>query len=278
MSEEDQPMYRSCLFVPGDRPERFEKALAAGPDLVVLDLEDAVLPAAKPAAREHVRSFLRGGGRAAVRVNGAGTPWHEEDVGLLAEPGAIAAMLPKAEQPEALARFAASVREGCAVLPLVESALGIWNALELARVAGVTQLAFGSVDFQLDAGIAGGDDEFEALLYARSRLVLASAAAGIAAPIDGVTVALDDSRVLERDVARARRLGFGGKLCIHPRQIAGVHAGFAPSEAELAQARLIVAAADAAGANGAIRLDGKLIDRPVAERARALLAQGGDDV
>lgn len=273
MTEEDQSMYRSCLFVPGDRPERFGKALAAGADLVVLDLEDAVLPEAKPAAREHVRTFLRGGARAAVRVNGSGTPWHEEDVGLLSEPSVAAVMLPKAEDAETLARFAASVPEGCKVIPLVESALGIWNALELARVAKVAQLAFGSVDFQLDAGIVGDDDDFEALLYARSRLVLASAAAGIAAPIDGVTVALDAEGILERDVARARKLGFGGKLCIHPRQIAGVHAGFAPSETELAHARRIVAAADAAGANGAIRLDGKLIDRPVAERARALLAQ-----
>lgn len=264
-------MYRSCLFTPADRPERFEKALATGADLVVLDLEDAVLPEAKEVARENVRSFLRAGGRAGVRVNGVGTPWHESDMSLLREGGLCAAMLPKAENAADLARFAAAAPVGCAVIALVESALGIWTARELAAVAGVTQLAFGSVDFQLDAGIPDAAEDDAPLLYARSRLVLASAIAGIAAPIDGVTVALDDTDVLRRDVARARQLGFGGKLCIHPKQIAPVHEGFAPSAEELAQARAIVAAAEASGAEGAIRLNGKLIDRPVVMRARRLL-------
>ncbi|MFC0341686.1 aldolase/citrate lyase family protein [Paracoccus niistensis] len=145
------------------------------------------------------------------------------------------------------------------------------SALELARSPRVIQLAFGSVDFQLDAGIPDDDPE-RAMLYARSRLVLASAAAGIAAPIDGVTLDLDNPARIADDVARSRALGFGGKLCIHPRQITAVHDGFAPGAAELARARAIVAAADAAGAAGAIRLDGKLIDRPVAERARRILS------
>lgn len=264
-------MFRSCLFTPADRPERFAKALATGADLVVLDLEDAVQPDAKDAAREQIRAFLRNGGRAGVRVNGVGTPWHEKDLSLLQEPGLCALMLPKAEEAADLARLAAVLPAGCALIALVESALGVWNARDLAAVPGVTQIAFGSVDFQLDAGIPDSEDDYDALLHARARLVLASAVAGIAAPMDGVTVALDDAAILRRDVARARGLGFGGKLCIHPRQIGPVHEGFAASEAEIAQARAIVAAADAAGANGAIRLHGKLIDRPVAERARRLV-------
>ncbi|MEZ5883492.1 MAG: CoA ester lyase [Paracoccaceae bacterium] len=263
-------MFRSCLFTPADRPERFAKALATGADLVVLDLEDAVQPDAKDAAREQIRAFLRNGGRAGVRVNGVSTPWHEKDLSLLQEPGLCALMLPKAEEAADLARLAAVLPAGCALIALVESALGVWNARDLAAVQGdADRLRVGR--FQLDAGIPDSEDDYDALLHARARLVLASAVAGIAAPMDGVTVALDDAAILRRDVARARGLGFGGKLCIHPRQIGPVHEGFAASEAEIAQARAIVAAADAAGANGAIRLHGKLIDRPVAERARRLV-------
>lgn len=268
-------MFRSCLFVPADRPDRFAKALAAGADLVILDLEDAVQPEAKVAARDHLRIFLQGhsGGRVGVRLNAAGTEWFPDDLSLLDSPALAAAMLPKAETAEMLAQVAARLHCGAGLIPLAETALGIWNALELARAPRVIQLAFGSVDFQLDAGLPD-DDPDRAMLYARSRLVLASAAAGIAAPIDGVTVDLDDPARTAADVAQSRALGFGGKLCIHPRQIAPVHEGLAPSPAELTRARAIMAAADAAGAAGAIRLDGKLIDRPVAERARRMLAGG----
>lgn len=268
-------MFRSCLFVPADRPDRFAKALAAGADLVILDLEDAVQPAAKPEAREQVRSFLQDGpgGRVGVRLNAAGTEWFDDDLSLLASPALAAAMLPKAETAGTLALVGARLQGNAGLIPLAETALGIWNALELARAPRVIQLAFGSVDFQLDAGLPD-DDPDRAMLHARSRLVLASAAARIAAPIDGVTVDLDDPARIAADVAQSRALGFGGKLCIHPRQIAAVHEGLAPSPAELARARAIVAAADAAGAAGAIRLDGKLIDRPVAERARRMLSGG----
>jgi len=259
--------HRSYLFVPGDRPERFDKALAAGADVTVLDLEDAVKPEQRDAARRAIRDWLSAGGRAAVRVNGIGTEWHAEDAKLLALPGVTLAMLPKAEDAAALAQFVAGLRPDLPVTPLIETAEGIFEARALARVKNVLQLAFGSVDFQLDAGIEGEDDE---LLFARSQLVLASAAAGIAPPVDGVTVALDDAERLTAETRRARRLGFGGKLCIHPRQVAIVHQAFAPDAAEIARARAIVAAADGAEA-GAIRLDGKLIDRPVVERARRVL-------
>lgn len=268
-------MFRSCLFVPADRPDRFAKAAAAGADLVVLDLEDAVLPVAKDASRENIRSYLENGvgdARIGVRINAAGSEWFERDRSLLSSPRLAAVMLPKSETSEVLECLAARLGEGVALVPLVETALGIWNALDIARAPRVVQLAFGSVDFALDAGI--GDDD-RAMLYARSRLVLASAAAGIAPPLDGVTVDLDDPARIAADVAQARGLGFGGKLCIHPRQIAPVHDGLAPTQAELNHARAIVAAADAAGAAGAIRLDGKLIDRPVAERARRVLVGGG---
>ena len=139
----------------------------------------------------------------------------------------------------------------------------------MAEAPRVERLAFGSIDFRLDAGI---DGEAEELLYARSRLVLASRVAGILPPLDGVTAALDDPDRLAEDVDHARRLGFGGKLCIHPKQIEAVNRGFVPSEAEALWARRVLEAAGAAGME-VVRFEGEMIDRPVIERARGILAR-----
>jgi citrate lyase subunit beta / citryl-CoA lyase len=251
---------RSYLFVPGNRPERFANALASGAGAVILDLEDAVPPEAKPAARKTVCQWLaEHPGAAWVRINGADTEFFADDVRALAEVRASGAMLPKAES---------ALELRMPVIALIESAVGLWNALEIARGPQVERLAFGSVDFQLDAGIQGDD---EALLYARSQLVLVSRIARIASPIDGVTVQIGDATRLERDVARARDLGFGAKLCIHPNQVELVERGFAPTDEELRWARAVVSAFEQAAGN-AVRLEGKLIDLPVLERARRLLA------
>ncbi len=263
-------MKRSYLFVPGNRPERFAKAIASGAGAVILDLEDAVPPEGKPAARDAVCQWLRdNGGAGWVRVNGTDTEFFEDDVRALAGIPLGGVMLPKAESAAQLQRLAGLIAApALPVIPLVESAIGLWNALEIARAAQVDRLAFGSIDFQLDAGIQGED---EALLYARSRLVIVSRIARIASPADGVTVQIGDAAQLERDVARARALGFGAKLCIHPNQIAAVERGLAPSEADLRWARAVIDASDRA-AGSAVRLDGKLIDLPVVERARRMLA------
>ncbi|MCD8537114.1 MAG: CoA ester lyase [Burkholderiaceae bacterium] len=258
----------SYLFVPGDRPERFDKAVAAGADLVILDLEDAVLPDHKAQARQEVAKWLAAGGQACVRVNAIGTEWHDDDVAMLAKHAPLAVMLPKAEGASEMAAFVARLPAHTPVLPLIESALGLWQVLEVAQVKGVQRLAFGSVDFQVDTGIQG---EGQALLYARSRIVLASAVAKLLPPIDGVTVAIDNPEQLAADVAAARDLGFGAKLCIHPRQVDVVNKGFAPSVQELSWARSVVDAANQSDALGAIRLDGKLIDKPVVDRAKRLL-------
>jgi citrate lyase subunit beta/citryl-CoA lyase len=251
---------RSYLFVPGNRPERFAKAIASGAGAVILDLEDAVPPEGKAAAREAVCQWLRShAGAAWVRINGAETEFFEEDLRALAAVQIRGVLLPKAESPPELEM---------PVIPLIESAAGLWNALQVARGPRVERLAFGSVDFQLDAGIQGED---EALLFARSQLVLVSRIARLAAPIDGVTVQIGDAARLERDVARSRALGFGAKLCIHPNQIELVERGFAPTQDELRWARAVVSAFDRAAGN-AVRLEGKLIDLPVVERARRLLA------
>jgi citrate lyase subunit beta/citryl-CoA lyase len=244
------------LFVPGDRPDRFAKAVASGADVVILDLEDAVAPADKEAARADVGAWLGAGGRAMVRINAPGTPWFASDVEVLTR-YAVPVMVPKAENPGALAGF----RE---VTALVETALGVERASELAAVASVRRLAFGAVDLGAQLGVDPADRE--AFAYARSRLVLASAAAGLEPPVDVVTTDLTDPDRLLGDVTYARRLGFGAKLCIHPRQIEVVRAGFAPTEAELAWARKIVMAGESVST-----VDGQMVDRPVLERARRLL-------
>jgi len=251
---------RSYLFVPGNRPERFAKAAASGAGAVILDLEDAVPPEAKAEARNAVCNWLCEHENAAwVRINGHDTEFFEDDLRALAGVAVPGVMLPKAEAPLEL---------GMPVIPLIESAVGLWNALQVARGPRVERLAFGSVDFQLDAGIEGED---QALLYARSQLVLASRIARLASPIDGVTVHIGDAARLAQDVARARDLGFGAKLCIHPNQIEPVERGFAPTEAERRWAQAVVSASEQARGS-AVRLEGKLIDLPVVERARRLLA------
>jgi citrate lyase subunit beta/citryl-CoA lyase len=258
---------RSFLFVPGNRPERFDKACAAGADAVILDLEDAVAPGGKAAARNAVLQWLRAGGRGWLRLNGTETDWHRDDLALLDLDGVLGVMLPKAESAAQLVELASRLRPGVPLVPLIETALGLWNARELAAAQGVQRLAFGSVDYQFDLGIQGDEEE---LLHARSQLVLASRVAGALAPIDGVTVAIDDLDLLQGDVARARRLGFGGKLCIHPKQVAWVQVGLRPPPADVEWARRVIAAADAA-AHDAVRLDGKLVDLPVIARARVVL-------
>ncbi|HEY1392622.1 MAG TPA: CoA ester lyase, partial [Methylibium sp.] len=226
---------RSYLFVPADRPERFDKALAAGADAVILDLEDAVAPEAKDGARRSLADWLQraSSARVVLRINGADTAWFEDDLALCTAAGSVTTvMLPKAERPEDLARIAAAA-PGRALLPLIETAVGFDNMRSLAQAPGVERLVFGSIDFQLDLGIAG---EGEELLFFRSQMVLASRLANLAPPVDGVSTAIADVEPLQAEARRARRLGFGAKLCIHPKQVAIVNESFSPSAEELAWA------------------------------------------
>lgn len=260
---------RSYLFVPGNRPDRFAKAQQSRADAIILDLEDAVQSTAKDQAREAVAAWLSPEQSAYVRINGMGTPWFERDLEVVGMPGVLGIVLPKTEEPEQIAQVAACLTDQARVLPLLETAYGVWNVLALAQAPRVERLAFGSIDFQLDLGITGEQEE---LLYARSRLVLASRVAGILPPLDGVTATLNDLARLRSDVEHARRLGFGGKLCLHPKQLETVRRGFAPTASEIAWARRVLEAAEAAN-GGALQLDGQMVDLPVIERARAILAQ-----
>ena len=255
------------LFVPGDRPERFAKAASSGADAIILDLEDAVAPDAKDRARAAVRSFLEGGGPAVVRVNAVDTPWFADDTSALTGVAPAGIVLPKAEDAQALQEMAARF-PGAMLLPLVETAKGFAALSRLAATtASIGRFVFGTIDFQVDLGIEG---EGEELLAFRSELVLRSRLAEIAPPVDGVSLSIDDPDGLSFESRRARRLGFGGKLCIHPRQVPVVAAVFRPSDDEVQRALRIVEAADTSR-SGVVVVDGRMVDRPVVALARNTL-------
>ena len=259
----DLSLIRAPLFVPAHRPDRFAKAAASGADGLILDLEDAVPAAEKDAARAALAvdfTTLP----VLVRVNARGTSWHEADLRAVKALRPAGVILPKA----ASAQDVAMVRQatGLPVLALIESAEGLAAARSIAA-GGAARLVFGSIDFCADLGVAHDRD---VLLPVRSELVLASRLAGIAAPVDGVTVALDDPAACEDDARHARRLGMTGKLCIHPRQIDAVQRAFLPLAAEITWAQRVLASGD-----GAVSVDGAMVDEPVRIRARAILAAAG---
>lgn len=258
---------RSYLFVPGNRPERFEKACAAGAGAVIVDLEDAVPGAEKVAARAAVVACLSARHPVLIRINGADTEWFLDDLALCSMPGVTGIVLSKAEHVGDLALVASA--GAATILPLVESAQGFGNLRAIAQAPRVQRLVFGAIDLKLDLGIDGDREE---LLYFRSQLVLASRIAGIGAPVDGVSTALDAPQQLADDTMHARRMGFGGKLCIHPRQISIVNGCFRPGENEIAWARRVLAAV-ALAKGAAVALDGQMIDRPLMLKAEKILQQ-----
>jgi citrate lyase subunit beta/citryl-CoA lyase len=265
----DPRVARTILFVPGSRPDRFRKAAASGADLVVLDLEDAVSPDSKAEARRSVREYLAQAA-AAVRINAAGTQWHREDLEKL---GAIASavMVPKAEAGIALTEVGRSLEAmGTPLLALVETAAGILDARAIAATPGVSRLVFGSFDLAAELGVDPLDRE--ALGHARTSLVLASAAAGLAGPVDSVHSQLVDEAGLREETELARRLGFTGKLCIHPAQVSVIEAAMSPRREQLEWARKIIEASESGGA--VLAVDGAMVDKPVIDRARRMLQAG----
>ena len=267
---------RSYLFVPGNRPERFAKALASGADAVVLDLEDAVAPEAKAAARAAIGAWAASAAladrlRTLVRINEAASPLFADDLRMLATAGLQTAMLPKAEAQDQVRAVIAAL-PGAQVLALIETAAGLQAVDAVARSPGVVRLAFGTLDFALDLDLDIGEHP-DGLADGASRIALASRLAGLPAPVAGVTPQIDDEARLLADLAWARRFGFGAKLCIHPKQVAPLHTALAPSPQALDWARRVLAA-DAAQP-GAARLDGRLVDRPVVLQALRTLARAG---
>jgi citrate lyase subunit beta/citryl-CoA lyase len=266
---------RSFLFVPGNRPERFAKAAQSGADAVVLDFEDSVpigdKGAARAAALAQVPALLRTGVPIVVRVNALGSEAAPDDITAVQRLGGLGAvMVPKAESAEALAGIHHAL-DGVALLPLIESAAGFDAVKALAAAPGVLRLAVGHIDFLADTGMSCDERESE-LNPLRFAVAIATRLRGLAPAIDGVTVQTDDAQRLRDDTLRARRFGFGAKLCIHPRQIAVVHDAFAPSAAELEWARRVVEA-DRQADGAAVQLDGRMVDRPVVLQAQRTLAQ-----
>lgn len=255
------------LFAPADRPDRFAKALASGADAVIFDLEDAVAATGREAARvalNEAAPLLRDAPCPVwLRVNAAGTPDHDADLALAGTLPLAGVMLAKAERVADIERVGETA--GCPVVALVETAAGLAKARDLARAAG--RLAFGSIDYAADLG---SGHTREALLLARLELVLASRLAGRAGPIDGVTTAVREAAPVEDDMRYAASLGFAGKLLIHPAQIAPARAAFRPEAGEIDWARRVLQSGD-----GAVAIDGAMVDAPVRLRAHAILRRAG---
>jgi citrate lyase subunit beta/citryl-CoA lyase len=270
---------RSLLFVPGNRPERFAKAIASGADAVVLDLEDAVPPADRPAARAAIAAAWGTVSAAAVpivlRVSTPGSEAGAQDLAWLAgQPTPAGVMVAKAESADALAAVRRAA-PGAALLPLIESAAGYAALAQIAAAPGVLRLVVGHIDFMADTGLRCSDDERE-LDPLRFAVAMHTRLNRLEPAVDGVTVAIGDDARLRADTRRALNFGFGAKLCIHPRQVAVVHDALAPSAEELAWARRVIAA-DAAAAGAAVQLDGKMVDLPVVLQARRTVARLRDE-
>jgi citrate lyase subunit beta/citryl-CoA lyase len=276
--------FRSMLFAPGDRARVLGKALAAGADAVIFDLEDAVAPSEKDLARRIVAETLATAPPCPVfvRINALDTPWGCPDVQALAGAALTGIVLPKSQargDVDALSHLLDGLEARAArqpgeveIVPLIETAAGVLGSAAIAGASRrVRRVAFGAYDFANDLGVAPSSTGDE-LFLARAMIVLAAAAAGVQ-PIDSVFANVADATALAADASRARRLGFTGKLAIHPSQLGVIHRLFAPTPEELDDARRTVAAADRAEADGrgAFLLDGKLVDRPIAERARRLV-------
>ncbi len=266
---------RSFLFAPANHPRRVEKALASAADAAILDLEDAVPELEKETARKALADAVKLPRRARlyIRINALSTPHGLPDLAALPK-GIDGVVIPKCESTMDVGQTAAHAR-GIDLMPTIETARGLQAAEEIAMAsARVRRLAFGALDFALDLGLTPGRDEQEITPY-RALLVMASRLAGRESPIDSPSPDFRDLDALKASCERARRMGFQGKLCIHPDQIAVVQAAFAPTPEEVAEAECIVAAAEAAERQGmgAVQVDGKMIDAPVVIRARRVLDQ-----
>lgn len=268
--------WRSLLFVPGSRTDRYEKALASGADLVCVDLEDAVAPADKDTARRSVLELVQGAiwraDRSAVRVNPARTAAGGDDLAALsslptAEP--LTVVVPKVDGPADVERVRDALATGgreVTLVAMVETARGLERAADIAGAPAVTALFLGAVDLAAELGCSL---EWDALLYARSRVVHAAALGGVGA-IDVPHLGLDDVASVAEESRAVAGLGFTAKAAIHPRQIEPIHDAFRPGSESVDRARRILDAYHRAG-GGVISFEGRMVDRPVVEAARRTL-------
>lgn len=269
---------RSWLFCPGDRTDRLAKAVA-GADVAIADLEDAVGADSKDAARAAVAGWLRENPEPAARV------WvriNNDPVNTSADLEALAGceyagiVVPKAETA-VVAEIAS--RTSVPLLALIETAAGLWQARELAGHESVATLTLGEYDLAVDLGVSSPDTDDAPLLWARSQVVAAAAAAKCAPPPGPVSAALEDLDRYRADTERLARFGFFGRMCIHPRQVPIVHDALRPAEDAVARARKVVAAAAEAESSGqaVLVVDGKMVDAPLVNHARRVLTLADRD-
>lgn len=273
---------RSWLYVPGNRPDRLRKAADSGADALVVDLEDAVPPEAKEAARHHAAEFLSSGPTLPVfvRINAVDSPYAAADVAVVAVPGLAGVRVPKVEAPDQ-ARLVVSwlARAGhpAVVHCLIESAPGVEASYAIATAdPRVTGIGLGEADLRADLGVTGD----AGLAWARSRVVVAARAAGLAAPVQSVHADVGDDAALRASCELGKAMGFHGRSAIHPRQLTVIHDVYRPSAAQIEAAREVVAAMTAAldsGAGSLLLPDGRFVDRAVAEGARRVLASVSDN-
>jgi citrate lyase subunit beta/citryl-CoA lyase len=263
------------LYVPGDRPDRFDKALASGADAIICDLEDAVAEGTKDTARQAVEDWLRAnpGAPAWVRVNNR-PDLLEADAALARSLmsdgiGFAGVVVPKADAAACSVDFG-----GCPIMALIESAVGVFHVYEIAAVPEVVRLGLGEADLAADMGMQPSPDALE-MWPVRTRVVVASAGVGLDAPCGPAFTDLDDDHGLAETSESLRRHGFGGRSVIHPKHVAAVNRAFTPSGAEIARAEAVVAEFEAAAASGraVVVLDGKFIDAAVLRQARSVLAR-----
>lgn len=263
------------LYVPGIREDRIGKAVASGADVVIVDLEDSVAPSRKAEARNIVARVLCEGAnvRVQVRVNAADTPWHEADLEMVdGLPAEISVRAPKISSAADVEHIADKLRRGRDVHCLLETARAIEAAFEIANVgAPVASIGLGEADLKSDLGIS----EDWALDWARARVVCASRAAGLGAPVQSVYTNIRDLPGLEASTRRAKELGFLGRCALHPRQLTAIRQGFAPEHKAVQEARAVLSAmeqAAAAGSGVAVLENGSFVDVAMVERARKVLA------
>lgn len=286
MTRRDYSGLRSFLFTPGNHPRKVAKVFGVGADAVILDLEDAVAIAEKPATRTAVVDALQAPRQTAgyIRVNASGTGFCRDDLDAIVGPGLDGIVLPKVESPDVLrnidARIGALEKErdlpagSIDLMPIVETAAGVEHANAIAVASTrVRRLSFGGGDYTLDLDYQWHADE-AVLNYARARLSHASRIANLEPPIDTVVLQIRDDERFLASARRGRAFGFGGKLCIYPAQVALTHQVFTPGDDEVAHARAVVAAFEDAEAKGSasIQLDGYFIDYPIVDKARRVLA------
>jgi (S)-citramalyl-CoA lyase len=264
--------FTNFLFVPGNRTERFAKALASAADLVCIDLEDSVPLAEKDDARGAALAAIAAHdqGRLALRINGLRTAAGFADILALAVSNRPEFLfVPMVESATELDILRNILGDGIAFIPLIESVKGIRAAAGIASSPGVSAIMFGGGDF---AGELGVKLAWEPLLHARCEIIMASAAANIGA-IDVPYIDLENDAGLADECGKAKALGFQAKAAIHPRQIDAIHSAFRPSAAEISEARSAIAAFEAAG-GAAIRFQGKMLEAPIIRRYQQILYLG----